>query len=76
MTELQQLIWVEATFAPSRTDDLRDRVPPIGYRGKFQALWIIEDGPYEGDWAMQPDYDSPYVHWIPSRDLQDFAPLP
>lgn len=61
-----------AVFAPRITSDLKDSaIPLVGRRGEFQALWVIEDGDYLGEWAMQIPRDWP-IHdafWVPDGDL-------
>jgi hypothetical protein len=75
MSDLQQFARVTATYRPRRTDDLKtDTQRWIGYRGVWQAYWLIEDGPYAGEWAMLPDRPdvSPVPldgYWVPSGDL-------
>jgi hypothetical protein len=68
---------VEATFHPRRTDDLRPGADAwIGWRGHWQALWVIEVGPYAGEWAMAMDEEGvelPPFAWVPSGDLRIHA---
>lgn len=54
MSKIQQFDKVEARFTPKRIDDLRAGAHQfIGEIAEFRALWVIEDGPYEGQWAME-----------------------
>jgi hypothetical protein len=70
---LRQHDVVEGTFQPKRTDDLKPgAVALIGASGKWQALWIIEDGTYKGQWAMAP-YEwevMPPFCWTPECDVK------
>ena len=68
---------VTATFRPKDLDTLRPSLEKwIGWRGEFQAVWMIEEGPYEGDFAMMPVSGPPYYggplgfYWVPESDLQ------
>lgn len=65
--------WVEATFTPRQTDDLREGVNRyIGQKGLFEALFVIDEGyNYAGEWAMAfpPDWDIEAL-WAPLGDLQ------
>jgi len=73
---------VVATFQPQRTDDLKNNADKfIGVRCKWEAVWEIEDGPYEGQFAMstvdfeiQRKYGSSFV-WVPQCDLKDVMNL-
>jgi hypothetical protein len=71
--ELQQYDLVRARFEPKRTDDLRPGVAEfIGQTTEWEAYWIIEDGPYAGQWAMVPRgkaWASRGWAWVPSGDL-------
>lgn len=69
-SDFETLERIVATFAPQRTDDLRpDFSLPVGYRGEWEALWVIERGPYEGQWCFWPtDRRS---GWVPLCDLAD-----
>ncbi len=71
---LERFDVVDAVFKPVRTDDLKPGASRfIGQRGKWQAMWMIDDedgGSYVGQWAMGPyDFDFPYV-WVPECDLE------
>lgn len=75
-TELQQLDVVVATFQPKRLDTLKDHLRPhIGYRGKWEVYWIIEEGVYEGQAALWPwegsAFEAPFHAWVPEEDLVD-----
>jgi hypothetical protein len=70
---LTQYDIVIATFQPGRTDDLRAGAREvIGYRGQWEAAWVIEDGPYEGQWAMVPEEHLKFA-WCPESDLEGMA---
>lgn len=62
---------IEGDFMPRRRDDLRDSARPcIGQRVAFYAGWIIEAGPYQGQWAMVPRAPiSGLGTWVPRCDL-------
>lgn len=66
---------VEAAFAPARRDDLAPEAQEhIGRRLLWQAVWVIEDGPYEGQWAMAPlTPDFLGFAWVPECDLAGVA---
>ena len=66
---INQFDKIDATFNPRRTDDLQnDAEQYIGQGGVFQAMWKIEDGEYEGEWAMMPPVGWGFA-WVPSCDL-------
>jgi hypothetical protein len=77
MDDIQQFDLFYATFNPKRTDDLKPGAASfIGWRGIWEALWIIEDGPYEGQWAIgindvshQLKKQPPFI-WVPGCDLE------
>jgi hypothetical protein len=75
--ELQQFDFVLATFRPTRHDDLQPGAAEwIGERCKWQAAWIIESGPYTGQWAMSVDPHRTVPRatsfaWAPFCDLAD-----
>lgn len=70
---MEQHTYVRATFTPKRLDDLKPEAKHfIGKAGVFQAGWIIEEGPYKGQWAMLPDLETSrrfHVGWVPEDDL-------
>lgn len=68
---MQQYQEVHAVFKPMRTDDLHQKmVPFIGKSSTFMAAWVIEDGPYKGQWAMQNlNFDWP-PYPVPECDLE------
>jgi hypothetical protein len=65
---------VVATFNPKILNDLKSGVEKhIGKRTTFMASWTVEDGRYEGQWAMTPTIATelyPCV-WVPYEDLDD-----
>lgn len=72
--ELRQFSRVRAVFSPLRTDDLKPET--FGYIGQtfdWEALWIIENGDYDGQFAMGFDraiLNHPYTfNWVPQCDL-------
>ena len=66
---------VEATFQPQNMDTLKDTsVPWIGYRCQWSADWIIEEGEFEGKFAMGViSDDHPPFAWAPESDLTDIV---
>ena len=61
---MDQFDKIIAKFNPKKVDDLKPLVElNIGVEGVFQASWIIEDGEYEGQWAMCPDYSNENIKW-------------
>lgn len=59
---------VEAVFRPNNVDDLRDEIRQhVGQKFTWRASWVIEDGPYAGQWAMVPDNYLGF--WAPECDL-------
>jgi hypothetical protein len=69
---------VLATFQPVRTDDLQPGVAAwIGRRLPWCAVFVVESGPYEGQWAMGPldgledGNRFPAAWWVPLCDLAD-----
>jgi len=74
---MQSFDVVEATFTPTKPGTLRPAaVPYIGKRGRFEALWIIEEGEgeYSGQWAMRVPEDWSGFVWVPFCDLSDIKP--
>lgn len=60
-----------ATFQPERTDDLKPGAEHyIGQRCEWEAAYVIEEGPYEGQMACMPVFDMPFA-WTPECDLAD-----
>jgi hypothetical protein len=68
---------VNATLTPASREDLALGVAEhIGRRLSWQACWVIEDGRYEGQWAMMPlPPDHLGIGWVPECDLADIAPV-
>lgn len=70
--DLQPFDRITATFTPRRTDDLKPGAHAfIGTTIEWEVAWIIEEGPYEGEWAMVPAHYAtrPPFAWAPSGDL-------
>ena len=60
-----------ATFEPGRSDDLKLKaIPMIGQRCEWEAAYVIEEGPYEGQMACMPVLDALFA-WAPACDLAD-----
>ena len=74
--EIQHLDNYRARLEPARRDDLKPEVEKfIGRDLLWQACWVIEHGPYEGQWAMQlltVKYEG--FLWVPFCDLEDVRP--
>jgi hypothetical protein len=73
MKNLQQFDQVVATFTPTRVDDLSTyALPWVGVTTKWSAGWLIDEGPYSGQFAMipmnTPDGLAP-MGWVPGSDL-------
>ena len=70
--DIEQHDFVLATFKPLREDDLKpDAKEHIGKMYVWNASWVIEEGPYEGDMAMTQWYKSvKFFGWVPLRDLE------
>jgi hypothetical protein len=72
--ECKQFDLFAAIHAPLRTDDLKPGpLRLIGMRLIWEALWIIEEGEYAGQWAMRPllSSDEGGWSWSPACDLKD-----
>lgn len=75
---MNQFDRVLGVFEPKRTDDLQnDAAQHIGKLYTWRAMWVIEDGPYEGEWAMgvdrmRVDRFSPEIKfaWVPESDIR------
>jgi hypothetical protein len=68
---LSELAVVDATFRPRRLDDLRSGVSGwIGSRWLWRADWIIDEGPYAGEWHMTSLSTPSPLFWAPSGDLE------
>lgn len=69
---IEQFDKIEAAYQPRRTDDLVDGAAEwIGKTTTWQASWIIEHGPYAGDWAMGAvGRECPPFAWAPLCDLE------
>lgn len=65
----------KGVFNPGSTDDLQgDAKDFIGVTCLWQPMWVIEDGAYEGDWAMmqvapEEDWLKSLSRWVPERDI-------
>jgi len=72
---MEQFETVIATFQPKVLHTLKPGCAPwIGKQGQWLASWIIEDGPYAGQWAMGIDIrDDTWrgfpAAWVPEEDL-------
>ena len=63
---------IDATFKPKRGDDLQEGVRGfVGRRFRWRAAWMIEEGPYAGQFAWLPlDNDARVIGWVPTEDLE------
>lgn len=69
---MNQFDELEGTFNPVRTDDLVGSAKDfIGITFTWQAVWVVESGPYEGEWAMMPvDSEGKQLFgWTPESDI-------
>lgn len=80
--EVRQFERRQATFQPTRTDNLRHGAEAwIGEEAEWEAVWVIDDGEsYAGQWAWaiqldadDPRYPPPFV-WVPQCDLRFVPP--
>lgn len=72
--KLQQFDIVRATFQPWTLETLKEEaVSWIGWRGEWEASWIIEEGSYKGMFAMSIRCTDPHPPfcWAPQADLVD-----
>jgi predicted RNA-binding Zn-ribbon protein involved in translation (DUF1610 family) len=71
--QIRQFDEFRATFRPRRTDDLKPNAEAhVGARYLWCASWIIEEGPYTGQWACTPmEVISPPFGWVPLCDLAE-----
>ena len=65
---------ITAKFNPPVTADMAEVSKKwIGRTMEWQAAWIIEEGDYEGQWAMTPSgperHEAPFL-WAPYSDLE------
>jgi len=70
---LQRYDVFRATFQPLRRDDLKpDTAAWIGREIEWVAAWMVDDGPYAGQWACMPAPGSPTTPfvWVPECDLE------
>ena len=65
---------VKAVYNPKNIDTLKDEAKPfIDKPLMFQALWIINTGECEGQWAFQPltmDGERVSMGWVPQEDIE------
>ncbi len=70
---MKQFQIVAARFSPKRKDDLIEGVEPfIGRPSMWQAVFEIDHGQFEGQWAMM-NIDlgiHPPFAWVPESDLE------
>lgn len=71
LRKLLQFDQVDAVFRPKDLTTLKpDAAVLVGKRFVFRALWLIDEGPYSGQWALMPD--SKWTSgWVPEEDLAD-----
>lgn len=66
-----------ATFAPTRTDDLRpEALPLIGQTREWEFEGTMDEGPYCGQaiWTLIREAGEPWVGWFPDEDLTSAIP--
>ena len=69
---MKQFDKVYARFNPRDLTTLRRGARPfVGLCTTWEAYWIIEEGPYSGQWAMVARgwWDSGFPGWVPEIDL-------
>lgn len=72
---MKQFDKIKGYFEPKRLDTLKESAKVyIGEKLIFEALWIIEDGIYKGQWAMLPLCGA-RMGWVPEEDISN-APSP
>ena len=79
MDEYEQCDVVTATYLPQKMTDLKPWAAAwIGTRMLWTAAWVIEEGPYAGQWAFIPrttnderPLNPPPFGWAPLCDLAD-----
>lgn len=65
---MNQFDKVIGVFNPTVTHDLKERVKRhIGNKYEFEAIFIIEEGKYTGQYAM---YSEDIGLWIPEEDIE------
>ena len=71
--DLQHLDYVEATYDPIIRDDLTLLArESVGERGEFCVGWMVEEGRYEGNWALNPmEFGRFRFGWAPLCDFRD-----
>lgn len=77
---MEQFDWLPATFKPQRTDDLSAQAAEwIGWEGLWEAAFLIEEGPHEGQFACtvhrkhRERNSGPPAEafaWVPQCDLE------
>lgn len=69
---MQQFERITAIFKPKKLETLKPEVlKDIGWIGEWQAVWIIENGEYIGQWAFSPINKNNYTFgWVPEEDLE------
>ena len=71
MTTIERWDVVEAQFSPRDEATLKPGLAAkVGKRTEFTAMFVIEDGPYEGQYEMHSSILAPYL-WCPEEDLAD-----
>ena len=77
MTELHLGDQIEATFCPTRTDNLKPGIAEkIGERGRFEVAYRLDDEEWDnpdylGQWACMGELLDYY--WVPECDLADIT---
>ncbi len=74
---MNQFDVIRARFSPTTTATLKpEALPFIGMVANWKALWVIDHGPYEGQYAMGfiPDgVQDPTFAWVPECDLEEIG---
>jgi len=68
---MEQFDKIIGEFRPRKKDDLKPWAKDlIGLVFEWEAMWIIESGPYKGEWAMIPRDNTQLSYgWVPSDDI-------
>lgn len=69
---LQRHQTLRGIFRPKRCDNLRaGALAHIGREIEFSVAWRIEEGPYQGQWALlAAEGLDPILGWVPEEDVE------
>jgi hypothetical protein len=62
---------IRGEFRPRRKDNLRPWAEGlVGRVFEWEAAWVIESGPYAGEWALLPRDKTGFPYgWVPASDV-------